>query len=165
MGGFAIVLTTALFCRNQIKMFTATRTQAATYLLGVCLFAISFLVFLNSSVSFVITDILHQQHDGIGDAVGTLGFADELLALFACPFWGLLSDRIGCATVCLACKSWDLRSLYQSRLPRWGMASWGFRYSFSCKPPMSILSFCSRDLSLLLGELLRRPWSRPSCRP
>ena len=34
-------------------------------------------------------------HDGEGDAVGTLGFADELLALVACPLWGVLSDRIG----------------------------------------------------------------------
>ena len=31
----------------------------------------------------------------MGDAVGTLGFADELVALLACPIWGLLSDRIG----------------------------------------------------------------------
>ena len=82
-------------------MFTATKLQAATYLIGVCLFSISFLVFLNSSVSFVVTDILHQ-HTGIGDAVGTLGFADELVALVACPLWGLLSDRIGFSTVCLS---------------------------------------------------------------
>ena len=80
-------------------MFTASRTQFATYLLGVVLFSISFLVFLNSSVSFVITDILGRQNN-IGDAVGTLGFADELLALIACPLWGLLSDRIGFSTVC-----------------------------------------------------------------
>ena len=79
-------------------MFTASRAQAATYLLGVCLFSISFLVFLNSSVSFVITDVIHQQKD-IGDAVGTLGFADELLALVACPVWGMVSDRIGFSTV------------------------------------------------------------------
>lgn len=30
-----------------------------------------------------------------GDVVGTLGFADELLALVACPLWGVISDRIG----------------------------------------------------------------------
>lgn len=75
-------------------MLTATWVQAATYLLGVALFSISFLVFLNSSVSFVITDIV-RQHKGIGDAVGTLGFADELVALVFCPTWGMLSDRIG----------------------------------------------------------------------
>ena len=79
-------------------MFTATRVQATSYLLGVCLFSISFLVFLNSSLSFVITDIIRQE-DGIGDAVGTLGFADELVALVACPLWGILSDRIGVRTV------------------------------------------------------------------
>lgn len=38
----------------------------------------------------------------MGDAVGTLGFADELLALVACPLWGLLSDRIGVRTVAVA---------------------------------------------------------------
>ena len=79
-------------------MFTATRTQVAAYLFGVCLFSISFLVFLNSSVSFVVTDLLKQQN-GIGNAVGTLGFADELVALVACPFWGVVSDRVGVRTV------------------------------------------------------------------
>ena len=81
-------------------MFTATRVQAATYLLGVCLFSISFLVFLNASVSFIVTDLI-QEHHGVGNAVGTLGFADELVALIACPLWGVLSDRIGVRTVSL----------------------------------------------------------------
>ncbi|KAK5106247.1 hypothetical protein LTS08_000365 [Lithohypha guttulata] len=82
-----------------MAMFTASRTQVATYLLGVCPFSIAFLVFLNSSVSFVITDLIGK-HDGVGDAVGNLGFADELVALVACPIWGLLSDRIGVRWVC-----------------------------------------------------------------
>ncbi|KAK4545409.1 hypothetical protein LTR36_002759 [Oleoguttula mirabilis] len=77
---------------------TATRLQATTYLLGIALFSISFLVFLNSSISFVVTDVIGQKKH-VGDAVGTLGFADELLALVACPLWGLLSDRIGVRTV------------------------------------------------------------------
>ena len=75
-------------------MFTATKLQAATYLLGVCLFSIAFLVFLNSSISFVITDLIGQRRQ-VGDAVGTLGFADELVVLVACPAWGIVSDRIG----------------------------------------------------------------------
>ena len=77
---------------------SSTPLQTTTYLLGVCLFSISFLVFLNSSVSFVVTDIIGIK-DGVGDIVGTLGFVDELVALAACPFWGLLSDRIGVRTV------------------------------------------------------------------
>ena len=77
-----------------MALFKATKTQVFTYLLGVCPFSIAFLVFLNSSVSFVITDLIGL-HQGEGDAVGNLGFADELLALVACPVWGLLSDRIG----------------------------------------------------------------------
>ena len=77
---------------------TANGLQATTYLLGIALFSISFLVFLNSSISFVVTDVVGQK-EHVGDAVGTLGFADELLALVACPLWGLLSDRIGVRTV------------------------------------------------------------------
>ncbi|PHH62577.1 hypothetical protein CDD81_6892 [Ophiocordyceps australis] len=73
---------------------STTPTQAVTYLLGISLFSISFLVFLNSSVSFVITDLIGQKH-GVGDVVGTLGFVDELVALVACPAWGLVSDRLG----------------------------------------------------------------------
>ena len=73
---------------------STTTLQAVTYLLGISLFSISFLVFLNSSVSFVITDLIGQKH-GVGDVVGTLGFADELVALVACPAWGLVSDRLG----------------------------------------------------------------------
>lgn len=80
-------------------MFTASKLQVATYLLVVCPFSIAFLVFLNSSISFVITDLLGQE-TGVGDAVGTLGFSDELLALVACPLWGLLSDRVGVRPVC-----------------------------------------------------------------
>lgn len=77
---------------------TATRLQAFTYLFGIALFSISFLVFLNSSISFVVTDVIGRKHN-VGSAVGTLGFADELLALVACPLWGLLSDRIGVRAV------------------------------------------------------------------
>lgn len=75
-------------------LFTASRLQTATYLLAVCPFSIAFLVFINSSISFVVTDLIGLPH-GEGDAVGTLGFADELLALVACPAWGMISDRIG----------------------------------------------------------------------
>lgn len=81
-------------------LFTASRLQTATYLLAVCPFSIAFLVFLNSSVSFVVTDLIGLDQ-GEGDAVGTLGFADELLALVGCPTWGLLSDRIGVRNVSL----------------------------------------------------------------
>jgi MFS family permease len=78
--------------------FTASRTQIASYLFGVALFSISFLVFLNSSISFVITQRIGQSRN-VGGAVGTLGFVDELVALVACPAWGLLSDRVGVRSV------------------------------------------------------------------
>src|SRR3954451_11603272 len=78
-----------------------TTTQACAYLFAVCLFSISFLVFLNSSVSFVITDLIGIK-DGVGDIVGTLGFVDEIVALVACPIWGLVSDRSGVRYVAVA---------------------------------------------------------------
>ncbi|KAF2225020.1 hypothetical protein BDZ85DRAFT_259513 [Elsinoe ampelina] len=81
--------------------FTASPIQATTYLLGIALFSISFLVFLNSSISFVITDVLGQR-TSVGSAVGTLGFADELVALVACPLWGIISDRVGVRHVATA---------------------------------------------------------------
>ena len=65
-------------------MFTATRGQIATYLVGVCLFSISFLVFVNATASFVVTNVIGKKRD-VGNAVGTLGFADEVVALVACP--------------------------------------------------------------------------------
>ncbi|KAK6345802.1 hypothetical protein TWF730_010145 [Orbilia blumenaviensis] len=65
-----------------------------TYLFAICLFSISFLVFLNSALSFVVTDLFGIQ-DGVGSIVGTLGFVDELVAVFMVIFWGTLSDRIG----------------------------------------------------------------------
>ncbi|KAF3925407.1 hypothetical protein ABW21_db0209195 [Orbilia brochopaga] len=65
-----------------------------TYLFAICLFSISFLVFLNSSLSFVVTDLFGIR-DGVGSIVGTLGFVDELVAVFMVIFWGALSDRIG----------------------------------------------------------------------
>ncbi|KAK0718405.1 hypothetical protein B0T26DRAFT_646939 [Lasiosphaeria miniovina] len=73
---------------------STTALQALAYLLGISLFSISFLVFLNSSVSFVITDLIGIK-EGVGDIVGTLGFVDEIVALVACPVWGLVSDRSG----------------------------------------------------------------------
>lgn len=81
---------------RRLLPFSASTTplQATTYLLGISLFSISFLVFLNSAVSFLVTDLLGIRTN-VGDIVGTLGFVDEIVALIACPVWGLVSDRLG----------------------------------------------------------------------
>jgi MFS family permease len=89
------------FMRRLPFASSATPLQAATYLLGISLFSISFLVFLNSSVSFVVTELVGVKK-GVGNIVGTLGFADECVVLVACPVWGLVSDRIGVRQVALA---------------------------------------------------------------
>lgn len=109
------------FCSHI--MFTATSLQAVTYLLGVCLFSIAFLVFLNSSVSFVITTLIGQRTQ-VGDAVGTLGFADEVVALVACPVWGVLSDRIGVRMVrrSFSCKE-DTKLKVLARSVSWATLS------------------------------------------
>jgi len=70
--------------------------HAATYLLAVPLFSIAFLVFLNSSLSFLLTNLFHVAPSELGSIVGTLGFVDELVAIVAAPLWGVVSDgRIG----------------------------------------------------------------------
>lgn len=82
--------------RSRLLPFAPSTTplHATTYLLGISLFSIAFLVFLNSAVSFVVTDLLNIK-EGVGGVVGTLGFVDEIVALTACPLWGLASDRLG----------------------------------------------------------------------
>jgi MFS family permease len=131
---------------SSLSSSPASLTQTLTYFLVVCLLSIAFLVFLNASASFVITDVIgieprqrsgnnhvgggtgrggggdhgtgaaggsnkgdvsRLRHAGrrtgnVGDMVGTLGFADELVALVACPLWGMLSDRVGARAVCVA---------------------------------------------------------------
>lgn len=47
----------------------------------------------------MITDLLGIK-TSVGDLVGTLGFADEVVALIACPVWGIVSDRLGVRWVC-----------------------------------------------------------------
>ena len=81
-------------------MAGASRLQIAVYFFGICPGSIALLVFLNATISFVITDIIHQRK-GVGDATGSLGFADEIVAVIACPVWGLISDRVGVRTVSL----------------------------------------------------------------
>ena len=58
-------------------------------LINICLF-----VFINSSQGFVLTQILFVPSAEIGNAVGTLTFADELLSVFALWIWGLASDKV-----------------------------------------------------------------------
>jgi MFS family permease len=70
--------------------------HAYTYLFAVPLFSISFLVFLNSSLSFLLTNIFHVPSTSLGNIVGTLGFVDELVVIVAAPLWGVISDgRLG----------------------------------------------------------------------
>lgn len=127
-------------------MFTGTTVQAASYLLGVCLFSIAFLVFLNSSVSFVVTDLLKQEH-GIGNAVGTLGFADELVALVACPTWGIISDRIGVRAVsALVCQLSDLLKCAVGLCHR--LRHHWSRIVFVCSSTQCLSSITSREVVL-----------------
>ena len=79
-------------------MVGSRKIHIAVYFLGVCPGSIALLVFINATISFVITDIIRQRI-GVGDATGSLGFADELVAIIFCPIWGLVSDRVGIRNV------------------------------------------------------------------
>lgn len=59
-----------------------------------CFTTISLAVFLSSTQSFFLTDVLGIS-TGLGDYIGTLGFADELLSISISPLLGALSDKIG----------------------------------------------------------------------
>nr|QFR37081.1 MFS transporter [Cyberlindnera americana] len=59
-----------------------------------CFCTISFVVFMSSTQSFFLTDVLGISTK-IGDYIGTLGFADELVSMAISPFLGALSDKIG----------------------------------------------------------------------
>ena len=104
-------------------MFTANRLQVVTYLLGVCFFTIAFLVFINSTVSFVITSLIKQRQH-VGNAVGTLGFADELIVIVASPAWGFISDMLGVRTVGLL--PWLARTSSKWSLSLNTMMGWKF---------------------------------------
>lgn len=52
------------------------------------------MVFMSSTQSFFLTDVLGIS-TRIGDYIGTLGFADELMSISLSPFLGALSDKIG----------------------------------------------------------------------
>lgn len=75
-----------------------TVRHVTTYLVFLVLSSIALFVFLNSTISFVVTDILEIRHGRhgqniLGDIVGTLGLVDELTVIVSAPLWGLLSDR------------------------------------------------------------------------
>lgn len=82
-------------------------------------------------MSFIVTDLIDAP-GGAGDAVGTLGFADELLALLACPVWGVLSDRIGVRAVS---SSDPLRCLNSDEL---GLCYWLSHHWYIINPVCSI---------------------------
>lgn len=107
-------------------MFTATRWQLAAYLGGVCLFSIAFLVYVNATASFLVSDIIGESK-GIGDAVGSLGFADECVSIVACPLWGLVSDRVGVRNLSTYCSNDSVLSLIDYRSSSWHMLLLGYR--------------------------------------
>eukprot|EP00842_Homolaphlyctis_polyrhiza_P004822 jgi/Hompol1/5340/HPOL_001235-RA len=58
-------------------------------------FTISFFVFINSSQTFVLKEILRVPDSSLGYTSGSLVFYDELLAVITVTFWGALSDSAG----------------------------------------------------------------------
>lgn len=58
-----------------------------------CAVTVAFMVFLNSTQPFVISQIFGQVRQGATSSV--LALADESVAIIAAPLWGALSDKIG----------------------------------------------------------------------
>lgn len=58
------------------------------------LMSIAGLVFINADQTYVMVDILDYPRERVGNAVGSLVLADELLSMFMVSVWGALSDRI-----------------------------------------------------------------------
>ena len=137
------------------KMFTATRGQVTTYLVAVCLGSISFLVFVNASISFVITTNIGEK-DGVGNAVGSLGFADEVIAIVACPLWGLLSDYVGARPVLFLLPSYCRASSERDRYASWRTRSSALHLSCSSRLEMYFPN-CSWSDSYSALELPVRP--------
>ncbi|RUS18045.1 major facilitator superfamily domain-containing protein, partial [Endogone sp. FLAS-F59071] len=65
------------------------------------LFSITFFVFLDSSQTFVLSELLGVTSSS-GTISGDLAFYDELLSIFLVALWGSLSDRIGRRPVAVA---------------------------------------------------------------
>lgn len=59
-----------------------------------CFFNVAFVVFLTGTQSFFLTDVLGIT-DKIGNYIGTLGAADEVIVILLGPMMGALSDKIG----------------------------------------------------------------------
>ena len=77
-----------------------TPRHVTIYLFFLVLSSISLFVFLNSTISFIVTDILEIRRgkhgtNVLGDIVGTLGLVDEIIVIVTAPLWGICSDRWG----------------------------------------------------------------------
>ncbi|KAF8452973.1 hypothetical protein BGX38DRAFT_1180004 [Terfezia claveryi] len=81
----------------SLSLPAPTTTKHVTiYLLFLVLSSISLFVFLNSTISFIISDILEiRGGEHLGNIVGTLGFVDEIIVIVSAPVWGIVSDRWG----------------------------------------------------------------------
>lgn len=85
----------------SISLPAPTTTRHVTvYLLFLVLSSIALFVFLNSTISFVISDILEIRkgkhgENILGNIVGTLGLVDEIIVIVCAPLWGIVSDRWG----------------------------------------------------------------------
>ena len=73
----------------------------AVSLLSTAFLSISFLVFLNSSQAFVLSEILGLE-ERVGKLTGTLIFGDECVSLIMVLVWGVCCDEIGVREVAVS---------------------------------------------------------------
>lgn len=79
--------------KSKIKITNYTSLNFIAFLLS-CFSGVMFAVFISSTQTYYITDVLGIGA-GIGNYIGTLSFADELLSMLLVPFVGAMADRIG----------------------------------------------------------------------
>lgn len=80
-------------------------------------------MFINSSISFIISDLLNI-HKNVGNLVGTLGFVDEIVVIVSAPLWGLASDYIAERYVACAAFCFMAAGLIGSVCVHEGMSGW-----------------------------------------
>ena len=97
-----VVPSTALIPHSpcpQIKQFMllkeSVRGVSFVVFCTCALITVAAFVFVNAGQTYVLIDLLNYPRNRLGDAIGTLAFADELLSVGMTLIWGIASDWVG----------------------------------------------------------------------
>ncbi|ODV94872.1 hypothetical protein PACTADRAFT_50725 [Pachysolen tannophilus NRRL Y-2460] len=116
-----------------------------------CFFNIAFIVFLTSSQTYFMTDVLGIS-EKLGSYVGKLGFYDELLSMALVPFIGALCDKIGsrpieCFGVLIMGLSFIGVAFFVKNSVFPGMLIWRLVFSIGVTSAMSVVTVMLIELN------------------